>query len=94
MMYHFKWLKLKPLAFWKIVWLHFGTATKLLLIRKVINILNNNLLIYLFTINVLKSIANYIYYQKMFSSIPKLNFKLMQNRLFIHKVNGDTVDDL
>ena len=30
----------------------------------------------------------------MFSSIPKLSFKLMLYSLFIHKVNGDTVYDL
>ena len=30
----------------------------------------------------------------MFSSIPKLYFKLTQYSLFIHKVNGETVYDL
>ena len=29
----------------------------------------------------------------MFSNIPKLNLKLMQHHLFIHKVDGDTVYD-
>ena len=37
---------------------------------------------------------NLIYYKKLYSSIQKLKYKLMQNQLFIHKVNGDINYDL
>ena len=39
-------------------------------------------------------LRNYNNYQKKFSSIAKLNFKLMQYHLFIPKVNSGTAYDL